>query len=990
MFAPTQYKIHIISTYEEVTETNQQALTAFGEALREFGYSIASYENLIRKTITREADINQSKELQSIWLYILNSSKGFQFVKNRLQEQKNGQAILLIDKTKKITQIPEWSAIIQWNESEPIYSAKEVNKYIKDVILSSNSLSENLYNNSNDDFNNDSNYPDYYPDSLREYIVVSKVVRIYLNQDNDSQIIDVLHEGEVVNAYTSKNAGLLFTGEGFIDVFGISETIEIQKSLNSLLPLEHRIIEDGKFGPSTESAIKLFQEKYQIEVTGILSNATYLKLYELINSTTMPISSSYWLLKLNPEGLVLDEFKPGYVISCSVFEGEDPHLPDLDLFRNISDNDTVYGYAIEQDYVLLCHFRVKKAMKSDTDDIELVVEERFPELLPFDKILGILPISASLTGQSAERLFLLSEVEVNALGQLISGKSTSTTPSSPSVGYLASSKFFIRDTVEPTLGVQDIAAEVAELIRNLRNNTSDKGRMVGVFGNWGRGKTFLAGQVFKELEKDPFIRVDFHAWKYQDTHASWAYLYEAFARKYFDKPKSVKGFIGRFRHDFNKRFRLNFMRRGSAPLVRLGVSIAVIIFSAFIASWYQKNEYLLKGFWLLLTGAGLFDVSRLLVQYFRENKIKERATEVFKQYYEKPTFKDILGVQSEIQSELRNLLKCWVGNPKSPDHDKQILLFVDDIDRCSEDRMIQIIDALRVMLDDEEISKRVIVVAAIDERVLRRAIKWKYKELLDADRSLSIAENGDIGSWKNTTLQITSEYMDKLFIAGIKLGTLNRLERQAIFEGLSKNKVQAEVQPVIPQSSNKTEEIPAPQTPVTDSRQAEPEQKPEQQDSRMMDELIVNFRAVNAYNGQKRKHIFSTEKPESPSVQNFEFTHVEYTYLLKLVEELTTATPRQIRIFYYRYLLARNLLTIGLRQSGTENNYPPEKRNGLLAQLLVHYTNLHSNQELLSDRSAFHASGNDLSKITVGHIVTGYEDNLIAEALETLEMVIAY
>lgn len=919
-----KYSIHLVSTYEEINEHTQQVIKELGYELQKIGYKISTYENLLRQTVTPGPDIKETTGLPKIWVYICISPLGEKAVISRFRGGKRTDAIVLAGNGVSMNGLPEGTPVIEWNENNLEAIAYEI--HLRIPSLSSTDSKE------------------------------SGFVTIRIGS-----------RGEQVAA--------------------------IQQMLKKTVAPE--MVADGVYGPSTAGAVKLFQKNNNLEITGEVDEQTFHRLEEEARKAEQPPAETtsenttgpdnrqpaHWLLKLNPATWAIPDFVSGQEAWFHSHDLQSNKRSEYEFFQKIVPGDIVLGYATEPIEKVVCTFRVEQGLHITNlgEGIMLKIDRVLKPQLPGTAVERVLGTNAPLSITAPARLLAISSEQfIDILNTSIEGKEIAAE-------YLASAKFFIRDNIEPTLGVTDIAAEVAELIRNLRNNTSDKGRMVGIFGNWGRGKTFLAGQVFKALENDPFIRVDFHAWKYQDTHASWAYLYEAIARKYFEKPKTVTSFIGKLWFDFRKRFRLNLMRRGSAPLVRLGFSVLFMLIAAIAAlSFSGENDFYMKAFWMLLTTAGFADAARLLIRYVRENKIKERATEVFKQYYEKPSFKDLLGVQAEIQGELRNLLRSWVGDERSPDYNKQILLFVDDIDRCSEDRMVQIIDALRVMLDDEEISKRVIVVAAIDERVLRRAIKWKYKELLDADRSLA-----DNTEWWNTTLQITSEYMDKLFIAGIKLGTLTKKERQDVFMGLSKGKVQLPVpaeQKTVNETTTGTQTKPEQQTaPV---KTEDPPKKG------LADQLYKDLRGGDPSFQPKpgtTPAATATVKPvPPPAPENYEYSAGEHSYMLQLVEQLQDATPRQIRIFYYRYLLARNLLTIGMRQNGAENAFDPRERNVLLGKLLVHYTNRHSNKELQNDRRELQSATTDFSKVSVKDLVTGHADALVMEILETLEMVIAY
>ena len=167
---------------------------------------------------------------------------------------------------------------------------------------------------------------------------------------------------------------------------------------------------------------------------------------------------------------------------------------------------------------------------------------------------------------------------------------------------------------------------------------------------------------------------------------------------------------------------------------------------------------------------------RLLRFYF---SVKPKAVKLFEKYSKVTSFKSYLGVQAEIQDKLEILLKTWVKEkPLRENETDKILIVVDDIDRCSEEKIINIIDSLRVMLENKDISKRVVVLAAVDGNVLIRAIKSKYYDMIDKD--FAIKEYNEEKS--KIAEKLSREYMDKLFLAGIKLGVLTESERGEIFE----------------------------------------------------------------------------------------------------------------------------------------------------------------------------------------------------------------
>ena len=228
-----------------------------------------------------------------------------------------------------------------------------------------------------------------------------------------------------------------------------------------------------------------------------------------------------------------------------------------------------------------------------------------------------------------------------------------------------------------------------------------------------------------------------------------------------------------------------------------------------------------------------------------------------------------MGVQAEIQKELKNLIKAW----SKKFNNKRILLFVDDLDRCSENQIIEIIDSLRVILDDELITKHILILVALDEKKLEKAISKKYENLFT----------------KEELPEIVAEYMDKLFISAIKLFPISFDDRAEFVIKLAKQINLEENQKEDLTTKTGSSQTPIP-TPETDSN-TELEESPD--------------------SGQgTAPNPTPTPASEVPkSSKNLE--EVEVALLQEKIKSTKKElTPRQIRILIYRYLLARNLWLI--------------------------------------------------------------------------------
>ena len=421
--------------------------------------------------------------------------------------------------------------------------------------------------------------------------------------------------------------------------------------------------------------------------------------------------------------------------------------------------------------------------------------------------------------------------------------------------------------IEPCFDVGIIATVLTEQMASLK---CEHGQMVGIFGKWGRGKTYFKNEIAKVIadqsSNHKFKMIDFHAWKYQDTPAVWAYLYESLSKKYLGKNWFRK---------YCRKIKLNFKREGSDILgdtvfIAFIWAILVWLFNFVTISANSVFGSLIEKLQTHSIEAAFGGtLITYLIQFFR--KEGTNARDLLKKYTKGISFNKHLGVQAEIEKEMVTLLKCWI--PK--DSKERIILFVDDIDRCSENKIIELVDSLRVMLEHPEIVKRLIVLVAIDEEKLAMAIQYKYKDLYSQTN-----EN------KETLELLCREYMDKLFISGIKLQPLALPDVNEFITTLVEQDWKDRAAVFSEQSEIDIENKETQQTEMSEQSIT----KDQTSDLSIEDNDEADFE-----NGTLTVLM---ELSSEDVIQLFE------NELKKVDEELT---PRQIRILYYRFQLAKNL-----------------------------------------------------------------------------------
>ena len=275
--------------------------------------------------------------------------------------------------------------------------------------------------------------------------------------------------------------------------------------------------------------------------------------------------------------------------------------------------------------------------------------------------------------------------------------------------------------------------------------------MVGIFGAWGRGKTYFWNQVKQQIEKRQdqnaghkekhvaadvyYDIVEFNAWKYQDTPALWAYLYKTI---------------------YNK---ANCRARCKTTLHLLWQQQSYLVIAAvlgIIVLW-ALCSYLHISLWYILgvgTLAGVIDILHHFIELFTWKQKFDDAT----------NYTNILGLQNEIESKLSCLCSKWIRDKDTTRH--KIILYVDDIDRCDEEKMVSILEALRTLLENSTINERVIVTCSIDRDRIITSMEKKYASSPDSTRD------------------IVSEQLDKLFIFSIGLPHLDIAQQKRFVQRL--------------------------------------------------------------------------------------------------------------------------------------------------------------------------------------------------------------
>ncbi|MCH8927902.1 MAG: hypothetical protein IIB39_04205, partial [Candidatus Marinimicrobia bacterium] len=248
--------------------------------------------------------------------------------------------------------------------------------------------------------------------------------------------------------------------------------------------------------------------------------------------------------------------------------------------------------------------------------------------------------------------------------------------------------------------------------------------VIGLHGEWGRGKSTLMGKIKEKLEDQKYATAKLNAWKYHKEENIWA----AFLQTVLDQ--------------MQKNLKVWWKPYYYFSLFRHAKSIMWIVTLLFIAglpiAFYFNSIWLLFPFSSMIAYKILKEPAKMVMESL--NKADWFNFKIFERY----DYTESLGVVGKMDSDLVNLTKVFsrVNRKKGP-----IIIFIDDLDRCPPNRVVEVINAINTLT----LSKGFIFFLGYDRKYVASAICAEYKEMI-----------GIYYDKKIDKLQFGYEFLDKI------------------------------------------------------------------------------------------------------------------------------------------------------------------------------------------------------------------------------------
>lgn len=273
------------------------------------------------------------------------------------------------------------------------------------------------------------------------------------------------------------------------------------------------------------------------------------------------------------------------------------------------------------------------------------------------------------------------------------------------------------DTSIDLLGLEHLVSAATGIVRNEKLLPAT----IGIFGDWGSGKSSLINMIVKDLEKDaPGTTVlTFNSWMFQDSEdgksALMGSILDAIAKN------------------------TNITTKGKKLVAKMMKKV----------NWFQVTGSLAKyGIAYALGGTEALGMTSTIDSAAVAKKAAELDLEDVKEFFKKDSGEE----RRQALHEFRNNFKELLEDTKI----KTLVVVIDDLDRCLPETVIDTLEAIKLFLF---VPNTAFIIAA-DERLVKYAVKKHFPDLT------------------NEHPQIGTDYLEKLIQFPIYIPALGPTEMQ--------------------------------------------------------------------------------------------------------------------------------------------------------------------------------------------------------------------
>lgn len=264
--------------------------------------------------------------------------------------------------------------------------------------------------------------------------------------------------------------------------------------------------------------------------------------------------------------------------------------------------------------------------------------------------------------------------------------------------------------------VLDYKAYCDALVSIINSVPAETSLTIAVFGEWGSGKTTLLKMVQDELRGSKTQTIWVNVWQFGSEEDVWT----AFLQSLLLKIKKEIPLFRRFLFDIGLfRRRINW-EKVSKKIPELVIRLIIVVIPLYISVSYLSTSDQ-SGSGRLAAGAGtllgtILGWVLLLQPYFKA--IRERVSVDLTGLVKSSQLRERVSLLDQFKTYFEDMVVSLIGEKG------RVIIFIDDLDRCQPDRIVQVLDAMKLFLD----IPRCIYLIGLDREIIEQAIKVKFEK----------------------------------------------------------------------------------------------------------------------------------------------------------------------------------------------------------------------------------------------------------------------
>lgn len=292
---------------------------------------------------------------------------------------------------------------------------------------------------------------------------------------------------------------------------------------------------------------------------------------------------------------------------------------------------------------------------------------------------------------------------------------------------------------------------LVEALATVLAGENDHHQTIGLLGDWGVGKSTTVHLLKKALQsrakQQPFLFGTFNAWEYEHTNNLQAGIAQEMLKalsSYQAPPTQLEAgrwgrVLGRVKAwlapplwglgvRLPTLFRFAFALHGTKLVGLIGLLLV-----AYLNLTWADMESMTRRALEAGVGAQMFmggGAAVVLVMLFRQVKslLAMPLAKEWMTYMKLPDYGEHLGSIPVMRKQIRALCKVRLNPPFGLGvfgRKQRLLFLVDDLDRCGQEGIVKVFEAVRLVLDIPQVT----VIIAVDQRIALAALALHYQDL---------------------------------------------------------------------------------------------------------------------------------------------------------------------------------------------------------------------------------------------------------------------